>query len=313
MALTKSDVPELLLPGLKTEFELAYRSEVEDSLAEKLATVINTTLPSQTYAWLGAAPPMREFVDERRPSGLASNSVTIDDKVFESTIAVDRRAIEDDQLDLIRLRVRDLASRVSAHRHQLVVDALNAGDSATAYDGASFFDTSHPNPAGSAISNTTTDALSATSLADAITAMMTFPDDTGTPLGIVPDTLLVGPKQMWNAIELVESSVVVYKATAATGTSPTDYINAFKNRLQVVVSPYIDGTYDDNWYLLDSKRPIKAVILQQREDVPVEFSALEAESGSESAWMRDRFHYGVRARYNTGYGLWQAAYAGVVA
>lgn len=311
MALTKSDIPDLLVPGLRTEFDLAYRSEVENSVAETLATVVNTTLPTQTYAWLGATPPMREFKDERQPQGLSAYKVTIQDKVFESTLAVDRRAIEDDQLDLIRLRVRDLAARVSQHRHQIVVQALNEGVIAPAYDGAEFFDTAHPNPTGSAISNLTDQHLSAGSLASAISAMMTYPDDSGTPMGIVPDTLVVGPKQMWTAIELVESPVVVTKATASTGTPPTDYRNAFLGRLRVIVSPYISGADDDNWYLMDTKRAIKGIILQQRQDVPVEFTSLEATSGSESAWMRDRYHYGVRARYNVGYGLWQGAYAGI--
>jgi phage major head subunit gpT-like protein len=70
---------------------------------------------------------MREFLDERRASGLAANTVTIEDKTFESTIAVDRKAIEDDQLDLIRLRIRDLAYRVAGHRHQIVVESLAGG------------------------------------------------------------------------------------------------------------------------------------------------------------------------------------------
>jgi len=311
MALTKSDIPELLVPGLRTEFDLAYRSEVENSVAETLATVINTSLPSQTYAWLGATPPMREFIDERRPQGLAAYSVTIEDKVFESTLAVDRRAIEDDQLDLIRLRVRDLAARVSQHRHQIVVEALTAGATATAYDGANFFDDAHPNPTGSAISNLSDQDLSAASLSQAISEMMTYPDDSGTPMGIAPDTLVVGPHLMWTAIELVESPVVVYKSTTATGTPPTDYRNAFLGRLRLIVSPYISGSAAEQWFLLDTKRAIKGIILQQRQDVPVEFTALESQSGNESAWMRDRYHYGVRARYNVGYGLWQGAYAGI--
>lgn len=310
MPITKSDIPDLLAPGLKTEFDMAYRSEAENSVANALATVINTSLPSQKYAWLGATPPMREFIDERRPQGLAAYGVTIEDKVFESTIAVDRRALEDDQLDLIRLRVRDLATRVSQHRHQMVVEALVNGGGATAYDGVNFFASNHPNATGSAISNTTSAGLSAGALATAISTMMAYPDDSGTPLGIAPDTLVVGPKLMWDAIELIESKVVVYKSTTSTGTSPTPYVNAFAGRLRLIVSPYIRGTADDYWFLLDTKRAIRGIILQQREDVPVEFTALEAQSGNESAWMRDRYHYGVRARYNVGYGLWQAAYAG---
>ncbi|MBS1721791.1 MAG: Mu-like prophage major head subunit gpT family protein [Armatimonadetes bacterium] len=310
MPLTKSDIPDLLLPGLKTEFEAAYRSEVENSIADRIATVVNTTLPVQKYAWLGATPPMREFIDERRPQGMTEYAVSIEDKTFESTVAVDRKAIEDDQLDLIRLRIRDLATRVSQHRHQVVVQALMAGATGIAYDGVTFFNASHPNYGGTTYSNTTANTLAAASLASAISTMMQIPDDSGTPLGIVPDTLVVGPQLMWDAIELVESPVVVYKGTGSTGTPPTDYQNAFQGRLRLIVSPYITGAQSQAWFLLDTKRPIKGLVLQQRSDVPVEFTALEQSSGSESAFMRDRYFYGVRARYNVGYGLWQAAFGG---
>ncbi len=310
MALTKSDIPDLLLPGLKAEFAMAYKTELDNSLAEQIATVINTTLPSQKYPWLGTVPPMREFIDERRPSGLAANTVTIDDKVFESTIAVDRKAIEDDQLDLIRLRIRDLAFRIAGHRHQIVVEALAGGFTGLGYDGVSFFNTAHV-VAGSNVSNRTTSALSATALADGISAMMVFPDDQGTPLGIDPDTLVVGPKLQWAASELVESPIVVYKGNT-TDTSPsTNYRNALQGRLRMVVSPFLTGAWDDYWFLLDTKRPIRGVILQQRSDVPVEFSALEA-GNSDSAFLRDRYYYGVRARYNVGYGLWQTAYGAIL-
>lgn len=312
MALTKSDIPDLLLPGLRAEFELAYRSELDNGVADQIATVVNTTMPVQKYAWLGATPPMREFIDERRPAGLGSYATTIEDKTFESSIAVDRRAIEDDQLDLIRLRIRDLALRVASHRHQIVVQALSAGFSASGYDGVSFFNTAHPLPNGSTYGNRTNVALSAGSLADAIAEMMLVPDDSDQPLGIVPDTLVVGPKLLWTAIELVESPVVVYKANPVDSTPSTPYLNAFFGKLKVVTSPFLSGTADDYWFLLDTKRPIKGVILQQRSDVPVEFTALEGNSGSESAWMRDRYHYGVRARYNVGYGLWQTAYGAIV-
>ncbi len=311
MALTKSDIPDLLLPGLRAEFEHAYRSELDMSVADKISTVISTTAPIQKYAWLGATPPMREFIDERKPGGLTAYSATIEDKTFESSLAVDRRALEDDQLDLIRLRVRDLAFRVAAHRQQMVIEALAAGFTANGYDGTSFFSTSHP-VMGGTYSNRVAFALSAEGIAEAASTMMLVPDDQGTPLGIMPDTLVVGPKNAWKAMELVESPVVVYKGNAADTAASTNYLNALHGRLRLVVSPFLAGASDDYWFLLDTKRPIRGVILQQRSDVPVEFTALDAGSGSESAWFRDRFHYGVRARYNVGYGLWQTAFGGIV-
>lgn len=308
MALTRSDIPDLLLPGLKAEFALAYQSELDRSVADKIATVVNTTQPTQKYAWMGTVPAMREFVDERVPSGLAQYATSIEDKVFESTIAVDRKAIEDDQLDLIRLRIRDLATRVITHRQQLVVDALVAGFTLTGYDSVSFFNTAHPLLGGSTYGNRTTSALDGTALAEAINSMMMVPDDQGLPLGIVPDTLVVGPKNQWAALELVESPVVIYKGNASDTSSSTPYKNVFYGKLNVVVSPFLKGSADDNWFLMDTKRPIKGLILQQRSDVPIEFSALESASGSESAFMRDRYLYGVRGRYNVGFGLWQTVY-----
>ena len=86
MTLTKSDIPDLLVPGRKAEFASAYRTELDHSIADRIATVINTTQPSQKYAWLGTVPPMSEFVDERKPSGMAAYSVTIEDKVFEQFV-----------------------------------------------------------------------------------------------------------------------------------------------------------------------------------------------------------------------------------
>ncbi len=243
---------------------------------------------------------------------MSEYSVSIEDKTYESSIAVDRRAIEDDQLELIRLRIRDLAFRVSSHRHQIVVEALANGFANLGYDGLSFFNTAHTLPGGSTYGNRTTNALDAGALSGAIAGMMQVPDDSGTPLGVVPDTIVVGPKLLWTAIELVESPVVIYKGNSSDNASSTPYLNAFHGKLNVVSSPYLTGTFDDYWFLLDTKRPIKGVILQQRSDVPVEFSALESASGSESAFMRDRYYYGVRARYNVGYGLWQTAYGAIL-
>lgn len=312
MALTKSDIPDLLVPGLKAEFNEAYRSELDHSIADRIATVVSTSLPSQKYAWLGSVPPMREFIDERKPSGMAAYSVTIEDKVFEASLAVDRRAVEDDQLEMIRMRVRDLAFRVAAHRQQIVVEALAGGTSGVGYNGQPLIATTHPIYGGSTYSNKSTSALSDTTLADAINSMMLVPDDQGTPLGISPDTLVVGPKLQWTAMELVESPVVVYKGNSIDAVGATPYLNAFKGRLNVVVSPFLRDASDDYWFLLDTKRPIKGIILQQRSDVPVEFTAMEDPNASESAWMRDRFFYGVRGRYNVGFGLWQTVFGGIL-
>lgn len=60
------------------------------------------------------------------------------------------------------------------------------------------------------------------------------------------------------------------------------------------------------WYLLDTSRVMKPIILQKRKDY--NFISLDQETDQNVA-MRREYIYGVDARLNVGYGLWQLAYA----
>lgn len=60
------------------------------------------------------------------------------------------------------------------------------------------------------------------------------------------------------------------------------------------------------WFLLDTSRPIKPIIWQVREKY--EFQTVTSASDYH-VFMSDRFLYGIRARVNAGFGLWQMAYA----
>lgn len=301
-AITRSEMGYLLEAGLRADFFEAYRRQVEGAIYPQIATVIATNLPVQKYGWLGSVPTMREFVDERMPKGLRTFNYTIQDTVWESTIAVERRALEDEQIGAIRLRVQDLGREAARHKDYLVIKALLDGFTQTCYDGQPLFSSAHSEGDSGTQSNVTTQPLNPDSLQSAISAMMLFKDDQGVPLGILPDTLVVGPRLRWTAMELLESQVVVVKG--GTGDS-TPYRNVLQGVLRLVVSPYITG---EQWFVLDTSRAVRAVILQERSDVPVEFSALEDPSVSESVFLRDVVYYGARARYGVGYGLWQTAY-----
>jgi len=60
------------------------------------------------------------------------------------------------------------------------------------------------------------------------------------------------------------------------------------------------------WYLLDVSRAIKPIIFQQRQ--AYKFVAMDRVD-DESVFTRKLFRYGVDARVNVGFGLWQLAYA----
>ncbi len=316
MPIVKSDIPDLLTAGLRAEFFSAYEKLGRESIIPRVTTVIQTTLPSQKYGWLGSVPTMREFTDERLPGGLKQYSYTIEDKVWEASIGIDRRALEDDQYDMIRQRTRDLALEAVRHQEQLVVDQLAKGAAQTCYDGQYLIDTDHAEGDSGTQSNKTTSALTQATLQDAISAMMQIKNDRGLPMRIIPDTLVVGPKLQWIATELLSSQVVVVNigdgAAGSGATAATNYANPIQGKLRLIVSHYLTGAYDDYWFVLDTSRSMRGVILQSRSDVPVEFAALDNPNGSEEMFMRDRLLYGVRARYNVGYGLWQTVYGGIL-
>jgi phage major head subunit gpT-like protein len=73
---------------------------------------------------------------------------------------------------------------------------------------------------------------------------------------------------------------------------------------KVAVSNRQDGT-DPPWFLLDASRALRPIIWQER--AGYEFQAI-TDSNDPHVFMHDEYLYGVRARVNAGFGLWQLAF-----
>ena len=59
------------------------------------------------------------------------------------------------------------------------------------------------------------------------------------------------------------------------------------------------------WFLLDVSRPVKPLVFQTR--IPYQMQTLNKDSDN-NVFMHDEYLYGIRARVNAGYGLWQFAF-----
>lgn len=59
------------------------------------------------------------------------------------------------------------------------------------------------------------------------------------------------------------------------------------------------------WFLLDTTRAIKPMVYQER--IPYRLTSLTNDTDEKVFW-KDEYIYGVRARSNAGFGLWQLAY-----
>jgi len=290
--------------GFQALYKEAWSQVVPDW--PKIAMQVPSTKASETLDWLGDVPTMREFLGERTLKQLKGYKYTILNKDWESSIEVDRNQFEDDNIGIINPRIQDLPSAYARHCDNLVFALLSAGlnTGSLCYDGTYFFNASHAE-SGTNQSNYSTAALSQAALEDGFQAMMAFTSDTGVPLGIIPDTLVVGLSIYLYALKLVGSltTMITQGTTLTTGFLTTGTLNALSQfGIRVIPSPYIGA---NDWFLLCTKYPIKPLIFQLRR--APEFAAL-INPTDESVFRAKKFLFGIDARYNVGYGLWQFAY-----
>jgi len=254
----------------------------------KVATQIKAGTPTVDYGWLGQFPSMRKWVGDRVIKDLKAYKYTITKDRFESTIEVDRDYILYDNLGVMKPAVQELARASKSHYDETVWGLLEANTAC--YDTKKFFSTAH-SMGGTTYANIGTAALTQASFLAARKAMMEIKGEEGRPLGIKPNLLVVPPALEATALEIANAETI--------GGST----NLTKGMVEVLVVPHL--TSQTGWYLMDTTRVIKPIILQINR--PITLEAMDS-AKDEAVFMRAAYRYGVDAEHNAGYGLWQLAY-----
>lgn len=135
-----------LFTGFKAEFNSGFDSA--ESLYQQIATVINSSTSAETYAWLGQYPMLREWIGDRQLKNMSASGYVLTNKKFESSVAIPRDAIDDDQYGIYSPLFREMGFAARVHPDELVFALLAAAASTVCYDGKNFFDTTHPVGAG---------------------------------------------------------------------------------------------------------------------------------------------------------------------
>ena len=273
--------------GFNTLFNRAF--EGVTPLYTQIATTTPSTTDSETYAWLGDIPGMREWIGDREIQNLSASDYTIKNKA--DLVGVDRNAIEDDKIGLYNPSVEMLGESAAAHPDELIFSLLAGGFSEKCYDGQPFFSDAHK-IGKKTVTNKSTAKLTKDSYAAARASMMGLTNSKGRALNLVPNLLVVPP-----ALEVAARDILV-----------ADYINGTKNTMQGTAKPLVVpqlAGHDSAWYLLCTTRPIRPLIWQQRKKA--KFVSLTAETDN-NVFMRKTFIYGADYRGNAGFGFWQMAY-----
>ena len=278
-----------LYVGYKTIFNKAL--DLTKPICSAIATEVPSSTGSEIYAWLGAFPRLREWIGSRQIKNLAASDYSIKNKDFESTVAVPKNAIQDDQYGVYNPMFEDMGQAAALWPDTLVFPLLKKGFSEKCYDGKNFYDNSHK-VGKLTVSNKGTAKLTQVSFMAARAAMMGFKDEEGNSLNITPDLLVVPPALESKAREILLADQI-------NGTS-----NITKGMAEILVVPELAG--DDNaWHLLCTKKAIKPLIFQKR--TAPKFTKKDSEN-DDNTFFNKEFIYGVDARGNAGFSFWQLAY-----
>lgn len=279
------------LVAISAGFSSVFAAQLlaESGEQSKVATEVIANTKTVDYAWIGSFPRMREWIGDRVLNDLTAYTYQITGKKFEATIEVDADDIRYDNLGIIKPQIQTMAFEAKGHYDELVFGLLETNGNC--YDGKAFFAVDH-DVGGVPFSNLGNKKLTRDSLLEYRAEMRGITTDTGKPLRIKPTLLVIPPELEQTAIDILN------KDTLVNGES-----NTTKGLMDYIVANWL--TDADAWYILDTSRPLKPIILQKNKDI--QFVAMDKED-DENVFMRDTFRYGVDSRCNVGYGLWQLAY-----
>ena len=295
MLVNKANLEAVFL-NLKTTFNRAF--DAAPSLWSQTTMLVPSGSSVNNYNWLSRFPKMREWIGDKVIKSLEAYKYTIPNKDWEATVAVDRNDVEDDNLGIYAPMAQEAGYSAKQLPDEIDADLKNNAFTNLCYDGQYFYDTDHA-VAGSSVSNKGTAALSAATTAAAAAsygaarlAIMSFTDEEGRPLALVPDVLEVPPA-------LEATARLICESDKLADESP----NPYKGTARVLVNPRL--TSSTAWFLHVTGRAVKPFIYQQRKaPVFVQMTDMNADD----VFMRKEFKYGAEARAAGGYAFWQLSY-----
>jgi len=283
---------------LKTTFNNAF--DAAASQWQQTAMLVPSGSSQNDYTWLSLFPKMRKWIGDKAVKALEAFKYTVVNDDWEATVEVDRNDIEDDNLGIYAPQAQMAGYSAKQLPDEIVADLKNNGFANKCYDGQYFYDTDHPvgeaktstSNKGTAALSGATQAAAAASYGAARTAIMSYKDDEGRPLGLVPDVLEVPPALETEGRRLLEMDKLA-----------DDTPNPYKGTAKLVVNPRLFST--TAWFLHCTSMPVKPFVYQQRK-APVFVEQTDAEN--DNVFMRRKFRFGAEARAAGGYAFWQMSY-----
>lgn len=127
--------------GLKTLFNEGFDGPSSD--LDRIAMRAPSSAREEIYGWMGQFPGLREWVGERLVKNLSTHGFAIKNRKFESTVAIPRDDIEDDQVGVFKPLFLEMGRAAKIHPDTVLFELLKSGFTSKCYDGQNFFDDDH--------------------------------------------------------------------------------------------------------------------------------------------------------------------------
>lgn len=312
------NISQAQLQGFFSNFDATFSQAYEGtpSWHEQVARTYPSGTRTNVYAWLQRLPALRRWVGPRTINRLATYLYSLENVRYEDTFSVQREDIEDDIHGMFSDMLRLAGEQAKKWPDQQLATVIENGTSTVIYDGANFFDTSHPvnkydgtvtaRDGTTAQSNYKTNfALTPDNFATGRLIMRGWVGEDGKPLGVNPDTLMIPPELEYAAENILKAAFSAPQTVnGATQVGANE--NVLKGKCEILVVPEL--TNAKAWYLLCTKRPIMPFVFQQRyapDMVPL------VNATDPNVVNQDEYVWNIRARGAFGYGLWWLAFKGV--
>lgn len=290
------------LTALFTSFSMLYQQGYggAEIFWRSLATLVPSTTEMNSYQWMEKIPKLRKWLGPRVVQNVAARGprVVINDP-FELTLEIPKHKIQDDTYGIFSPLASAMGEQAAKWPDDVVGGKLL--ENPVCFDGQNFFDTDHPvnlDDAGAGTySNVLTGADGTLNLANygkAKTRMRSFKGADGRPIG-ARGTLLVVPPSLEETGRTILNSQYYPKLVDGGAVGNGDVAmaeNQWRGSAELLVIDELEAN-PTQWYLLDTRKPIKPLIFQLRE-APV-FAYLTNPNDPNVFWNR-MFVMGCEAR-----------------
>ena len=282
------DINRKNMDFLFKSFSMNFASGIETvpDTWQKFCGTIQSGAAANVYPFLEQFGGMREWIGDRQLKNVSSRKIEVVNRDFEDTVSIPRNDIEDDQYGIYSTLIAQMGYNAGKLWQDLAVEALVSNPKWI--DDADFFSTTRTYGEFT-IANKTTDGLSAENYAAVRKSMMEFRGHNGRNLGVIPNLLIVGPKNEATAFGILKDRLQLKELTAGVGA--TD--NPWNGSAELLVLPELSGDYEDLWFLVATNGILKPLFVQQRKQPNL--VSLDSET-DENVFCRKEYIYGTDAR-----------------